>query len=39
MKFFFIKHARVAAMDQIAELTGAEVICMLVGERPWFGDS
>ena len=30
----FIKHARVAAMDQIAELTGAEVICMLVGERP-----
>lgn len=21
-------------MDQIAELTGAEVICMLVGERP-----
>ena len=30
----FIKHARVAAMDQIAELTGAEVICMLVGELP-----
>ena len=30
----FIKHARVAAMDQIAELTGAEVVCMLVGERP-----
>lgn len=30
----FIKHARVAAMDQIAELTGAEVICMLIGERP-----
>lgn len=30
----FIKHARVAAMDQIAELTGAEVLCMLVGERP-----
>ena len=21
-------------MDQIAELTGAEVVCMLVGERP-----
>ncbi|GGE33187.1 ethanolamine ammonia-lyase subunit EutC [Streptococcus himalayensis] len=30
----FIKHARVAAMDQIADLTGAEVVCMLVGERP-----
>nr|WP_207927436.1 ethanolamine ammonia-lyase subunit EutC [Streptococcus catagoni] len=30
----FIKHARVAAMDKIAELTGAEVVCMLVGERP-----
>lgn len=33
-EILFIKHARVAAMDQIAELTGAEVICMLVGERP-----
>lgn len=30
----FIKHARVGAMDHIAELTGAEVVCMLVGERP-----
>ena len=29
-----LKQGRVAAMDQIAELTGAEVICMLVGERP-----
>lgn len=33
-EILFIKHARVGAMDQIAELTGAEVICMLVGERP-----
>ncbi|CQR25600.1 ethanolamine ammonia-lyase small subunit [Streptococcus varani] len=33
-EILFIKHARVAAMDQIAELTGAEVICMIVGERP-----
>ncbi len=30
----FIKHARVGAMDHVAELTGAEVVCMLVGERP-----
>ncbi|MFD1900063.1 ethanolamine ammonia-lyase subunit EutC [Enterococcus termitis] len=30
----FIKHARVPAMDQIAELTGAEVVCYLIGERP-----
>lgn len=30
----FIKHARVGAMDDIGEHTGAKVICMLVGERP-----
>lgn len=30
----FIKYARVCAMDDIGEITGAEVICMLVGERP-----
>jgi len=30
----FIKYARVGAMDDIGELTGAKVICMLVGERP-----
>ncbi|NEW61870.1 ethanolamine ammonia-lyase subunit EutC [Granulicatella sp. zg-ZJ] len=30
----FVKHCRVAAMDQIAELTGAEVVCLLIGERP-----
>lgn len=30
----FIKHARVGAMDDIGQATGAEVICMLVGERP-----
>lgn len=33
-EILFIKHARVGAMDHIAELTGAEVVCMLVGERP-----
>lgn len=30
----FIQYARVGAMDHIGELTGAELICMLVGERP-----
>ncbi|MHC5227400.1 ethanolamine ammonia-lyase subunit EutC [Enterococcus sp. LJL99] len=30
----FIKHARVPAMDQIGELTDAEVVCYLIGERP-----
>ncbi|PHV70286.1 ethanolamine ammonia-lyase [Sporanaerobium hydrogeniformans] len=30
----FVKYARVGAMDAIGEVTGADVICMLVGERP-----
>ena len=30
----FIKYARVGAMDDIGQATGAEVICMLVGESP-----
>ena len=30
----FIKHCRVPAMDQIGEATGADVICLLIGERP-----
>lgn len=30
----FIKYARVGAEDAVGEVTGAEVICMLVGERP-----
>ncbi len=33
-KTLFIQYARVGAMDHIGQLTGAEVICMLVGERP-----
>lgn len=33
-EIIFIKYARVGAMDAIGEVTGAEVICMLVGERP-----
>lgn len=30
----FIKYARVGAMDAVGEVTDADVICMLVGERP-----
>lgn len=30
----FIKYARVGAMDAVGEVTEADVICMLVGERP-----
>lgn len=30
----FVRYARVGAMDDIGEAVGAEVICMLVGERP-----
>ena len=30
----FIKFCRVGAMDDIGPLTGAEVVCLLIGERP-----
>lgn len=30
----FVKHSRVGAMDAIGEVTNADVICMLIGERP-----
>ena len=30
----FVKFCRVGASDHIGDLTGAEVVCMLVGERP-----
>lgn len=30
----FVKNCRVGAMDAIGDATGAEVICLLVGERP-----
>ncbi len=33
-KVLFVKYCRVGASDHIGELTGAEVVCMLVGERP-----
>jgi len=31
---FFVKYGRVPAMDVISEITGAEVTCVLIGERP-----
>lgn len=31
---FFCKYGRVGVMDQITELTGATVTCVLIGERP-----
>ncbi len=31
---FFVQFCRVGAMDHIGEITGAELICLLVGERP-----
>jgi len=31
---FFLEYGRVGAMDQISELTGATVTCVLIGERP-----
>lgn len=31
---FFVKYGRVAAMDEISEALGAEVTCVLIGERP-----
>lgn len=30
----FVKHCRVRAMDIIGDETGAEVVCVLIGERP-----
>lgn len=38
-KTLFIQYARVGAMDHIGEITGAELICMLVGERPGLATS
>lgn len=33
-KPFFVKYGRVPAMDVVSEATGAEVVCVLLGERP-----
>lgn len=31
---FFVKYGRVGVMDQVSEITGADVTCVLIGERP-----
>lgn len=31
---FFVKFGRVGIMDEVSELTGADVTCVLIGERP-----
>lgn len=33
-KTLFIQYCRVGASDHIGDITGAELVCMLVGERP-----
>ncbi|MDF3002552.1 MAG: ethanolamine ammonia-lyase [Bacillota bacterium] len=33
-KHIFVKYCRVGVMDQVGELTDADVVCMLIGERP-----
>lgn len=31
---FFLQYGRVGAMDEVSEITGADVTCVLLGERP-----
>ncbi|MCL2194925.1 MAG: ethanolamine ammonia-lyase subunit EutC [Oscillospiraceae bacterium] len=38
-KPFFVKYGRVASMEQVAQLTGAKVVCVLIGERPGLGSA
>ena len=36
---FFVKYGRVGVEDQVAELLGAKVVCVLIGERPGLGSA
>lgn len=36
---FFVKYGRVRSMEPLAEALGAEVICVLLGERPGLASS
>ncbi|MCD7735955.1 MAG: ethanolamine ammonia-lyase subunit EutC [Lachnospiraceae bacterium] len=31
---FFVKYGRVGIEDEVSEITGADVVCVLIGERP-----
>ena len=36
---FFVRFGRVAVEDQVAELVGAKVVCVVIGERPGLGSA
>ena len=36
---FFVRYGRVGVEDQVAEVLGAKVVCVLIGERPGLGSA